>query len=461
MTRCHPSSNLLPDRRSAAMTRRDFLGAAAASVLTPAYRSSRASEGREWTTTGHRFSELASFDDAMRDFMQARNIPGGALSVARHGRLILARGYTYTNDDKDAVVQPTSLFRIASVSKPITAAAVLCLAQDGRLDLRAPATDLLPPAPPPGQRPDPRLPDITVLHLLQHLGGWDEDLAFDPMFHDHEISEALGAPLPISKMDIARHMAGQPLQHEPGTTYAYSNYGYSLLGGIVERAAGRPYEDYVRRRVLAPLGITRMALGRTLPHHRRWDEVRYHSPHRGVSVMDNSRLRVPFAYGGFNLENLDSAGGWLASAVDLVRFATALDEPSSSSILDQESIDIMFALPENVDPDTYAAGDRYYGCGWSVRDWGGRTRWTWHTGSLPGSRCRLHRRWDGLTWCAVFNQRDDPAGFDGSIHAATQVVANWPDHDLFREYLPATCVSLTPEQCRREMFLDWKARPRF
>ena len=364
---------------------------------------------------------------------------------------------------RDIVVQPTSLFRTASLSKQITSAAALCLVQDGKLDLRARVTELLPLAPPPGRRPDPRLPDITALNLLQHLGGWDRDLAFDPMWHDHGISEALGVSLPISKADIRHYMTGQPLQHQPGTTYAYSNYGYSLLSHIIERAAGQPYEDYVHQRVLAPLGITQMALGRTLLHHRRWGEARYHTQYRGLTVMDNSRSDLPFAYGGFNLENMDSHGGWLASAVDLVRFAATFDEPSSSSILDQESIGIMFALPENVDPDEYVAGEWYYGCGWSVRDWGGGGRNTWHFGSMPGSYCELVRQRGGLNWCVLFNQRDDSSGLsyidiDGIIDAAADVVTNWPDHDLFGEYLPAACSGLTPEQCRRDLFLKWKTQ---
>jgi len=451
------------------MTRRDFLNVAAASVLLPpsGYRSLSASEGREWVTTGHWFSELASFDDAMRNFMQARSISGATLAVTRRGRLVLARGYTYRHDDRDIVVQPVSLFRVASLSKPITAAALLGLAQEGRLDIHERVADLLTLATPPGRRPDPRLRNVTVLNLLQHLGGWDRHLAFDPMFHDHGIAEALGVPLPISKADIARYMTGQPLQHQPGTIYAYSNYGYSLLGRIIERIVGTPYIDYVQRRVLHPLNVARMPLGRTLPHLRRWGEVKYYTQYQGLTVMDNSRLRVSAPYGAFNLENMDAHGGWLASAVDLARFAATFDDPSSSPILDQESIGIMFGLPEHIDPDSYVPGKYYYGCGWLVRDLGIGRRNTWHVGSLPGSYCLLVRRWDGVNWCALFNRRDDPSGLtyhgiDGSLHAAADAVSDWPAHDLFDEYLPAaTCTGLTAEKwekCRKETLVQWKMR---
>ena len=102
-----------------------------------------ANGAREWIARGHTTPELVSFDNTMRDFMQARDIPGGALAVTCNSRLVLARGYTWSNDSEDIVVEPTSLFRIASLTKPITAAAVLRQVQDNQLDLSAKLTDIL------------------------------------------------------------------------------------------------------------------------------------------------------------------------------------------------------------------------------------------------------------------------------------------------------------------------------
>ncbi|MCY4027371.1 MAG: serine hydrolase [Acidobacteria bacterium] len=244
------------------------------------------------------------------------------------------------------LVHPTSLFRIASVSKPITAVAVLRLVQDRQLDLSARLTDVLSLAPPPGQARDRTLSTVTVLNLLQHLGGWDRSSTFDPMYHDVEIADALDVPLPITKADIATFMTGQPLQYTPGTRYAYSNYGYNLLGQIIEVVTGMPYHHYVSRAVFHPLGVTKPVLGRTLRAHGFAGEVKYHTQWHGRSIADNCRTRVPICYGGFNMEHRDANGGWLASAVDLVRFASTFDRPATSPVLNPASVRRMFALPE-------------------------------------------------------------------------------------------------------------------
>jgi CubicO group peptidase (beta-lactamase class C family) len=433
----------------AQFTRRDFLklaGAASLAVLAPRngqryHAESLAMMAKQWTATGHTIAELADFDNTMQSFMQARSISGGALAVTRNGRLVLARGYTYTDDAEDLTVQPTSLFRIASISKPLTATAVLRLVQDGRLSLSSKVKDLISLTPPPGQFPDARLANVTVRNLLQHLGGWNRDIAFDPMFRDANIAAALGSPLPISQDNILTYMTGQPLQHNPGTIYAYSNYGYCLLGQIITAVTGLPYANYVSQVVFNPLLITRPTLGRTLPANRLPMEVKYHSQYFGPTVFNNSGSIAPYPYGGWNLENMDSHGGWLASAIDLVRFAASFDDPASSPLLNAASITTMFGLPENIPSANYTPGDWYYACGWAVRDWGGGNRNTWHDGSLDGTYTLMVRRGsDHTNWCVLFNQRDDASNLsysdiDGALHAAANAVTTWPDHDLFSEYL--------------------------
>ncbi len=253
--------------------------------------------------------------------------------------------------------------------------------------------------------------------------------------------------MPITKYPIATYMAGQPLQYDPGTTYAYSNFGFSLLGQVIETLTGLPYEQYVIRNILKPLGIKRMKLGRTLPQYRLYDEVKYHSVWNGPTVFNNSGAGVPGPYRAFNLENMDSHGGWLASAVDLVRFATTFDHPASSPILNPESINTTFALPENINPAQYHPGDWYYACGWNVRDYGSGVKNTWHNGSLPGTYTELVRIMNifgnrlpyDVNWCVLFDQRDDPSGYDYSqidylINNAILSVQTWPDIDLFGRY---------------------------
>ena len=425
------------------LSRQDFLRLAAVPIATSGNVRATSSSGtgvREWSATGAEWLELASFDSAMRSFMEARNIPGASLALTRNGKLILARGYTFSNDSEDLAVAPDSLFRVASLAKPITGAAVLRLVQDGKLSLSAKLQDLLDLVPPPGRSPDPLLGSITVRHLLQHLGGWDRELTFDPQLHDAAISEELGVSLPISKADIATFMTGRLLDHAPGTTYAYCNYGYSLLGQVIERIAEESYEAYVHRRVFQPLGVVRPAIARTRPEHRLMNEVRYHTQYSSQSVLGNCSETVPSCYGGWRIENMDSHGGWLASAVDLVRFASTFDDPASSPVLDPASVSTMYSLPENIVPSAYEPGDWYYACGWAVRDWGNGIRNTWHSGSLPGTHSLLVRRWDGLNWCVLFNQRDDASGvsysaIDGLLHEAAGAVTQWPDHDLFDSQL--------------------------
>ena len=377
---------------------------------------------RVWCETGPAVPELSLFDQTMRDFMVSRNVSASALAVTYNGSLVFARGYSWTREGSPAT-EPDALFRIASLSKPVTSAAVLKLVEDGELRLDEKVVDVLQFGCPDGQHPDPNLQEVTILHLLQHLGGWDRDEAFDPMFQDKRISRTLGVPQPISQADIITFMNGQPLQYKPGTKYAYSNYGYCLLGRVIERRSGVAYDDYVKKEVLWPLGITGMKLGHSKLEDRMPGEVTYESK-RGS------------AYGSFSLENMDSHGGWLASAPELARFAAAFDEPRDCPVLSAESIAKMFSLPETIAPDKYKRGDGYYACGWSVRDFGSGRRNTWHNGSLPGTYTFMARWSTGVNCVVLFNKRGD--GFseiDPLLSKAVKSVTVWPEHDLFSEML--------------------------
>ena len=152
-------------------------------------------KARAWTTTGTYNPDLSSFDSAVQTFMQARNIPAGALAVTRDSRLVYARGYRWDGYNVDPV-NPDSLFRIASLTKPLTSMAIMRLVQENTLHLTDHLTTLLSlPAP-----LDTRMNNITLLELLQHLGGWNRDTSgFDPMFADQTIASAMGVSLPISQ----------------------------------------------------------------------------------------------------------------------------------------------------------------------------------------------------------------------------------------------------------------------
>src|SRR5262249_30258373 len=155
----------------------------------------------------------------MREFLAKHRIPGAALAVTRHGRLVYARGFGLADLAKADPVRPDALFRIASVSKPVTAAAVPKLAEPGRLTPHDGALD--PPRPglrtPPA---DPRWGRVTVRELLQHRGGWDRQKSFDPMFRSARIARSLGTTPPAAASDVVRYMLGQPLDFDPGAREA-------------------------------------------------------------------------------------------------------------------------------------------------------------------------------------------------------------------------------------------------
>jgi hypothetical protein len=167
--------------------------------------------------TGLAVPQMTSFDAMVIDLMKRWSLVGASLAVAKDGRLVFARGHGFSDLERQVPVQPDSLFRIASVSKPITSAAVLSLVEHGRLDLNARAFELLESLKPPrGAAVDPRLATITVRQLLWHAGGWDRDRSFDPMFSGVSIGgNRGGSPCPRdsvpagSEQRYARVDAGQ------------------------------------------------------------------------------------------------------------------------------------------------------------------------------------------------------------------------------------------------------------
>lgn len=418
-----------------AFTRRRFLQAASAGAVGLLVWRGDGAEPMDHA--------LASFDREMEEFMQVRGVPGGALAILRKGRLIYARGYGLADRAQQIPVQATSRFRLASVSKPITGVAVLRLVQQGKLKLDQRAFELLPITPLPGQKPDPRLARITIRQLLQHTAGWDRDKSGDPMFMSEKIARACGVPRPADARSVIKYMLGQPLDYDPGTRHVYSNFGYCVLGRIIEQVTGQTYEAWVNKDVLAPSGIRQMRIGRSLAAEAAPGEVRYYTAdnRQGRSVFDNTPARVPAPYGTFHLEAMDAHGGWIGSAVDLMRLVAALERPISPLLTPESFVELVKPPPAPVarKPDGSVA-DAYYGCGWMVRP----TQWPagfnlWHMGSLPGTATILVRLSNGLAWTALFNQRreqkDLPDGdIDAALHRAAAAVRQWPSEDLFGRY---------------------------
>lgn len=398
--------------------------------------------------TGETDARLAPLDELMKSFLEEHKLPGAALAVTRNGKLIYSRGFGYADVENKTPVAPGALFRIASISKPITAVAILQLVEQGKLRLDSRVVDLLDIKPhiEEGKTADPRLKGITIRQCLQHTAGWDRDKSFDPMFRPIVIARALNVPAPAGPDHVISYMFGRELDFTPGERYAYSNLGYCILGRIIEKLTGKRYDEHVREQILQPVGATATRLGRTLPEFRAEGEVKYYEPDNptGRTVFGNgngdgeSAPRVPLPYGTWHLEAMDSHGGWIASAPDLVRFASAFDRPAESKLLRPVTIATMFNRPEwsaGYD-DQGAPKSFYYALGWNVRPNHPRTGLTcqWHTGSLDGTSTILVRRSDGLCWAVLFNSRNGAPSsaapsrkIDPLVHEAVNKITEWPE----------------------------------
>lgn len=246
------------------------------------------------------------------------------------------------------------------------------------------------------------------------------------MFFPVEIARTLEVPSPASPRDIVRFMLTRPLDFDPGTRYAYSNFGYCVLGRVIEMISGVPYGEFVRKELLLPMGIQGPRLGRSLLVDRAPREVRYYPAGDKKPTSKNvfGGPDVEWCYGGFDLEAMDSHGGWMATPSDLVRFGASLDVAMPSGPLNAGSIQRMFSRP----PDTgYAANGvelpAYYAYGWHVQSTLPEGTEQWHDGLFGGASALLMRRRDGIVWALVFNTDND-----GSRQVPAEVLAPRINH---------------------------------
>lgn len=382
--------------------------------------------------TGLYIPELQPIDQTIQDFMKKWDIPGASVALSKDGRLVYARGFGLSNRETGTLVTPENQFRIASLSKPITAIAIMQLVQEGHLGLDSLVFGengiLSDPA--YSRIKDPRTKEITVRHLLQHTAGWDRNLSGDPMCDPMRIAETMGVPRPADAITIIRYMLQQPLDFHPGARFAYSNLGYNILGRVIEKISGLSYRTYVHTHLFQPLGISHTVLGESLVSDLKGQEVTYYpSPGaKEVPSVYNPQERVPSPYGGFHLGAMDAHGGWIATASDLVRLLTAVDGfDTRPDLLSRASISAMTATTGKQWPG--------YALGWCVNE---RNNW-WHSGSLPGSSASMVRTREGFTWCILLNRRSEDLNYfkelDTLLWQGIREVVAWPSHDLFEPHL--------------------------
>lgn len=344
-------------------------------------------------------AETVAIGDIAGQTMEESNAPGLSVAFARHGKFVFQRGYGLADKESSQTVTPASLFRIASVSKPITSVAVFSLIEQGRLKLddlvfgpdgifKDDYTDF-------GKDHPDWVAKITIHHLLTHTGGgWgNSGPLVDPMFHQ---------PAWNHRKLIAWTLRELPLEHEPGTNYSYSNFGFCLLGRVIEKITGKPYADHVQEAVLSKCGISDMRIGGNTLEQRAPGEVVYY----GQEGSGNN----PY---GMNVTRMDSHGGWIATPSDLVHFAMHVDGfKTTPGILAGDTIKTM---------TTATTANPNYACGWCVNRF---PNW-WHTGSLPGTLTVMVRTASGLCWAAFTNTRGKGPNLDAMMWKMANAVPAW------------------------------------
>jgi CubicO group peptidase (beta-lactamase class C family) len=352
---------------------RNLLTAAATGVVAPhLYGLSRQQ------SEGYAPGERAAMFRVGRAFMEQFSVPALSVAITRNGQLVYQTAFGVADRKEALQTSASSLFRIASVTKPITSVTIFSLIEKGQLNL----TDkVFGPSgvlgtkygnPPLAQY----VADITVDHLLTHTcGGWPND-STDPMFqHDSWDHEKL----------ISWTLKNVPLAYPPGQHWAYSNFGYCVLGRVIEQVTGQPYAAYVQNNILSACGISDMSIAGNKLNQRLPNEVVY------FGQYDEDPYKM-------NVTRMDSHGGWLATPTDLVQFLNHVP-----NLLKPETIRIM-TTPSPAYPQ---ASPAKYARGWMVRN-NGLGNW-WHNGSLPGSTTIMVRTSTGLCWAALASTRTEPS----------------------------------------------------
>lgn len=355
------------------LTRRNaiqkFVGAAMLAGVSPSFRLLAGCGSTPDPTP----SESEAMEEVAREFMRRFDVPGLSVCIAKQARIIYESALGFANRESSERVTSNTLFRIASVTKPITSTAIFTLIERGKLrqqDAVFGSRGVLGTTfgSPPYKT---WVEDITIDHLLTHTcGGWS-NRADDPMFANPDMNHA---------ELISWTLDNRLLEAPPGTRYAYSNFGYCVLGRVIEHLSGRSYRDYLQDEILGPCNVSDMRIGGNTRYDQAPQEVVYY----GQNGED------PY---GMNVARMDSHGGWLATPRDLVSFLTHVDGfRSAPNILRAETIKAMTSP---------SAPNRNYARGWAVNN---VPNW-WHNGSLPGTSTIMVRTHSGFCWAVLTNSR--------------------------------------------------------
>ena len=279
----------------------------------------------------------------------ARGIPGLAVAVAVDGKIVWSEGFGYADLEARVPVKPSTRFRIGSVSKPLTATALVQLVEAGRLDLDAPVQKYVPSFPDKGVKITPRL-------LAGHLAGI-RHYKGDEFFMQRHYATVI---------DGLKIFQDDPLVAAPGTKFSYSSYGYNLLSAVIEAISGESFLSYMQRKVFEPLGLRATVAdepSRIIEHRSRF-YMRTKGQLENAPFVDNS-----YKWAG---------GGFLSTAEDLVRFGSRLLQPG---FLKAESLALLFTSQKTSDGQ-----ETKYGMGWTPdKSKTGKTIYEHGGGSVGGT----------------------------------------------------------------------------
>jgi CubicO group peptidase (beta-lactamase class C family) len=299
----------------------------------------------------------------------------GSLLVAKGGHVVLAGGYGLADRENAVPVTPETVFDIGSITKQFTAAAILRLEMEGKLSVTDPVSRWFPNVPADKQ-------GMTLHHLLTHSSGLR-----DVFGGDYEVAE---------RDSLAGVILASELQWAPGTRYDYSNSGYSLLGMVVEKASGMPYEQFVREKLWIPAGMTRTG----------YRGVQWRPGELAVGYRNGERWGTPtdhlWAADG-PYWNLRANGGVLSNVTDLFRWHRALE---GDAILNAEAKGKLWTPHVPEDPE----GSSHYGYGWAIMPTVRGTRLISHNGG-NGIFFADFRRYvdEGVVVLVMSNTTESPA----------------------------------------------------
>lgn len=383
------------------------------------------------------FDELSSQLDKL---FRTYRMHGASVAVMYEGKLVYAKGFGMADVEEQVAVHDHHLFRIASVSKLITATGIMKLVDMGLISLEQKVfgyQGLLQGAPYDSYR-DKKYEQIRVKHLLNHTAGWSTRTYGDPMFKNAWIAAQIKKPQPISQEDIIEFVLGYYLPYRPGTMTSYSNLGYVLLEKIIEQQSGIAYEDFIRTQVLQPMGIYRMQLGKNLEKDRLNGEVKYYdfdgAPLR-ESIYSSKEL-VSRVYGGTDVEALGGAGAWVATPTDLLRLMGGLDP----NVCFEEILS-----PAAIEEMTTSTGKAREIYGWKgVKG----DRW-WRTGTLSGTHAVLVRKDEKISYAIITNTGMWKGPVFNNImmnHMDRYLdqIEVWPSEDFFDKHYVSTVPKTLP-----------------